>query len=245
MRATDRLWPWHLVQDLVAWRELAPVAGRKYWAHEYTARLPWLLAPLWATALWLPLTKRLPLVKRAAARELWILAIAGGAMAMGNFSPAAPWSLLQRLPVLRDLRVPSRHMILVVLALGCLIAALTYFHVWTVFLLLWVVPMMSWLKVALRLRTIGEHYGLEYDHMLRQTRTTYPNLLEKLLIAPKNIGYHLDHHLYPSVPFYNLPALHRALQAHDEFRTQAHLTHTYRTVVNECTHCVPTPLSAP
>ncbi|MFO1093709.1 MAG: fatty acid desaturase family protein [Planctomycetaceae bacterium] len=128
---------------------------------------------------------------------------------------------------------------------GGLIAALTYFQVWTVFLLLWVVPMMSWLKVALRLRTIGEHYGLEYDHMLRQTRTTYPNLLEKLLIAPKNIGYHLDHHLYPSVPFYNLPALHRALQAHDEFRTQAHLTHTYRTVVNECTHCVPTPLSAP
>jgi hypothetical protein len=30
----------------------------------------------------------------------------------------APWSLLQRLPVLRDLRVPSRHLVLMALGLG-------------------------------------------------------------------------------------------------------------------------------
>ena len=82
-------------------------------------------------------------------------------------------------------------------------------------------PLMTWLKVAVRLRTIGEHYALEYDHIFRQTRTTYPSLIERLLIAPKNIAYHLDHHLYPSVPFYNLPELHRELLKHDEFRRQA------------------------
>jgi fatty acid desaturase len=110
------------------------------------------------------------------------------------------------------------------------------------FLLYWVVPLMTWLKVALRLRTIGEHYGIEYDHTLRQTRTTYPSLIERLLIAPKNIGYHLDHHLYPSVPFYNLPALHRELQQSEEFRSQAHLTRTYVTVIDECSRCVATPM---
>jgi fatty acid desaturase len=113
------------------------------------------------------------------------------------------------------------------------------------FLMYWIVPLMTWLKVALRLRTIGEHYGIEYDHMLRQTRTTYPSLIERLLIAPKNIGYHLDHHLYPSVPFYNLPELHRELQQHEAFRTQAHLTRTYAKVIDECSQCVATPIQQP
>ncbi|MBL8849218.1 MAG: fatty acid desaturase family protein [Planctomycetaceae bacterium] len=124
-------------------------------------------------------------------------------------------------------------------------SSLFYFQLWIPFLLFWIVPMMTWLKVALRMRTIGEHYGVEYDHMLRQTRTTYPNLIERLLIAPLNIGYHLDHHLYPSVPFYHLPELHRELQKHDAFRSQAHITRTYRAVVDECTHCIPTPIDAP
>jgi fatty acid desaturase len=124
-------------------------------------------------------------------------------------------------------------------------SSMFYFNLWIPFILYWIIPMMTWLKVALRLRTIGEHYGVEYDHMLRQTRTTYPSLIERLLIAPKNIGYHLDHHLYPSVPFYNLPALHRELQQSEEFRSQAHLTRTYAGVIDECTHCVPTPLDQP
>ena len=128
---------------------------------------------------------------------------------------------------------------------GGLVFVIARYSLWLPFLLFWVVPMMTWLKVALRLRTIAEHYGIEYDHTLRQTRTTYPNLIERLLIAPKNIGYHLDHHLYPSVPFYNLPALHRELQQCEEFRKQAHLTSTYRAVIDECSHCVPTPLASP
>jgi fatty acid desaturase len=128
---------------------------------------------------------------------------------------------------------------------GGLLFVLFRYHLWTMFLMYWIVPLMTWLKVALRLRTIGEHYGIEYDHMLRQTRTTYPSLIERLLIAPKNIGYHLDHHLYPSVPFYNLPELHRELQQHEAFRTQAHLTQTYAKVIDECSQCVATPIQQP
>jgi fatty acid desaturase len=124
---------------------------------------------------------------------------------------------------------------------GVLFYVLTRYGLWMEFLLYWIVPLMTWLKVVLRLRTIGEHYALEYDHIFRQTRTTYPTLLERLLIAPKNIAYHLDHHLYPSVPFYNLPALHEELLRHDEFRTQAHLTGSYLQVLGECLRCTPTP----
>lgn len=115
-----------------------------------------------------------------------------------------------------------------------LIVTLTYFGLWIPYLVLWMVPMLTWLKVVLRMRTIAEHYALDYGHMFRQTRTTYPNLLERIFIAPRNIGYHLDHHLYPSVPFYNLRALHEELLKTEEFRKQAHLTKGYVRVLREC-----------
>lgn len=115
-----------------------------------------------------------------------------------------------------------------------LIVSFTYFGLWIPYLLFWIVPMISWLKVALRMRTIAEHYALDYGHMYRQTRTTYPNWLERIFIAPKSINYHLDHHLYPSVPFYNLRELHTELLKNDEFREEAHLTHGYRQVLREC-----------
>jgi fatty acid desaturase len=114
------------------------------------------------------------------------------------------------------------------------IVTFTYFGLWIPYLIFWMVPMLTWLKVVLRMRTIAEHYALDYSHMFRQTRTTYANWIERIFIAPKNIGYHLDHHLYPSVPFYNLPALHEELLKTDEFRKQAHLTRGYVQVLREC-----------
>lgn len=125
-----------------------------------------------------------------------------------------------------------------------LVVVLTYFSLWPVFLAYWVVPLLTSLKAVLRMRTIAEHYGVEYDHPFRQTRTTYPGLLGRILIGPKHIGLHLDHHLYPSVPFYNLPELHRELLRQETFQSQAHLTRTYRGVLRECLNCEPVSASA-
>ena len=99
-----------LLSDLFSWREFGPLPGRKYWSHEYTARLPSLIAPLLLLALpaaLQPRWRRLTLV-------LGGLGLVSVLLCLGNFSPLAPWSILQKLPVLRDLRVPSRHLILVV-----------------------------------------------------------------------------------------------------------------------------------
>jgi len=121
-----------------------------------------------------------------------------------------------------------------------LFSAMTWFFGktgWIIFLAYWVVPMLTWLKVVLRFRTIAEHYALEYDHMYRDTRTTYPQWWERVLFAPKNINYHLDHHLYPSVPFYNLPRLHEELLKDEDFSQNAHLTKHYTNVISECLSC--------
>jgi len=33
----------------------------------------------------------------------------------------------------------------------------------------------------------------------------------QFLFLPNNIGYHYEHHLYPSIPFYHLPGLREVL----------------------------------
>lgn len=35
-----------------------------------------------------------------------------------------------------------------------------------------------------------------------------------------NINYHVEHHMYPQVPFYRLPRVHRLLRKHDYLRTR-------------------------
>ena len=75
---------------------------------------------------------------------------------------------------------------------------------------------------------MAEHFGeLEYDHLLRSTRTVKTNFLECFLIAPHNVGYHIEHHLYPGVPYYNLPKLHELLMETSTFKENAHLTQGY------------------
>jgi len=78
------------------------------------------------------------------------------------------------------------------------------------------------------IRSVAEHFGeLAYDHLLTSTRTVKVNWLEQFFIAPHNVGYHLEHHLYPGVPFYHLPKLHELLMEDAEYSGKAHLTQGY------------------
>ena len=43
------------------------------------------------------------------------------------------------------------------------------------------------------------------------TRTTYANMLERLLVAPHFVNYHVEHHMMMTVPPYNLPKMHDIL----------------------------------
>jgi fatty acid desaturase len=46
-------------------------------------------------------------------------------------------------------------------------------------------------------------------------------------MAQHNIEYHIAHHLYPQVPFYNLPKLHEILMQMPTYREKAHITDGY------------------
>ncbi len=107
---------------------------------------------------------------------------------------------------------------------------------WLGLLMYWIVPYFTVFLLFLYLRSVAEHFGsMDYEHELGSSRTVYPHLWERAFFAPHNVNYHLDHHLYPSVPFYNLPQLHALLLANPQYRENAHITRGYSTgVVREC-----------
>jgi fatty acid desaturase len=51
----------------------------------------------------------------------------------------------------------------------------------------------------------AQHYGHNKDNVFEDTRSLETNKIIKFLYW--NVNFHVEHHLYPSVPFYNLPKL--------------------------------------
>jgi fatty acid desaturase len=84
---------------------------------------------------------------------------------------------------------------------------------WRWFLLLWVLPLVTLLQVILRLRAVCEHGAVtDLTTPLRAARTTFAPHGLRWLMFPHQVFYHVEHHLYPSVPHYRLPDCHRALR---------------------------------
>jgi fatty acid desaturase len=85
---------------------------------------------------------------------------------------------------------------------------------WWVWLLMWLLPMATWLPLVTRIRNIAEHalVGRNQADPLRQARTTRASLIERALLAPYWVNYHLEHHLFTQIPCWNLPQAHGLLQ---------------------------------
>lgn len=92
---------------------------------------------------------------------------------------------------------------------------------WPYYLLLWVVPALSFCMLFVRLRWISEHTFRPATNEVRDTRHVYATIFERFIVAPLNINYHIAHHLYTSVPFYNLPALHKRLMSEPHYAAEA------------------------
>ncbi|MCB9744623.1 MAG: fatty acid desaturase family protein [Alphaproteobacteria bacterium] len=98
-------------------------------------------------------------------------------------------------------------------------AALTAVQGWSAFLLLWVLPFVTWQVLVQYVRLICEHSAVQSAHpAYALTRSTLPPAWQRLLFLPLNVGHHVEHHWYPSVPFYRLPQLHAALMEQPGFR---------------------------
>ena len=84
-------------------------------------------------------------------------------------------------------------------------------HGW-LYLALWLVPLLTWQQLVLRIRNIAEHAVVRApDDVFGNARTTLANPLERLLVAPYWVNLHLEHHLLMWVPCYRLALLRRYL----------------------------------
>ncbi len=85
------------------------------------------------------------------------------------------------------------------------------------YLALWTLPLLTTLQPILRLRAICEHGAVsDLSSPLTAARSNRTwgraaNWLGRFFLFPHHVNYHLEHHLYPAVPHYNLPRLHRLL----------------------------------
>jgi fatty acid desaturase len=104
-------------------------------------------------------------------------------------------------------------------------------HAW-LYLGLWLLPMMTGLQVLLRIRGIAEHAGYQPGPDQRLNARTVVNPWQAFFLAPHNVNYHIEHHLYPAIPFFNLPKVHKLLKARGHL-PDANVYTGYRQVLQE------------
>ena len=136
------------------------------------------------------------------------LGLVGGYAATVMFEPEA-------VAVEPSLRRRDRRNVL--LAQAVLVVVFTLLFGWWAYPLLWLVPVYVFTYLADNFRAWVEHSHPEEDAAADRHRliTFLSSPVERMLFAPMNMNYHAVHHLWPSIPYYHLPAADR------EIRTQA------------------------
>jgi fatty acid desaturase len=124
---------------------------------------------------------------------------------------------------------PLRMAVLVVV-----VAVVAVRGLWLEALLVWGAPFALWFLPTMRLKGIAEHFAVANTTPLNAARTVLANPLERWLIAPHHVHFHLEHHLFPSIPCVRLPEAHAALRRVPAFVRGAHLTHGYLAFLREC-----------
>jgi len=105
--------------------------------------------------------------------------------------------------------------------------ALLYFGGWGRVLRIQLIPYFLVFPVAFTLNRLGQHYNIDPTHPLKWATLMKPSRFWDFLFVYSN--YHLEHHYFPRVPFYNLRKVHMRLRPlYDGLGLKPH---TYREIV--------------
>ena len=109
------------------------------------------------------------------------------------------------------LEVEAQKVFLITNAIGFALFAAA--GLWWAWLLMWLLPMATWLPLVSRLRNIAEHALIieNSTDALRHARTTQANFFERILVAPYWVNYHCEHHMFTHIPCWHLAKAHRLL----------------------------------
>jgi fatty acid desaturase len=107
------------------------------------------------------------------------------------------------------------------------LAALVSFGGWGAALRIQIVPYFVVFPVAFTLNRLGQHYDIDPTHPLKWSTLMRPSRTWDFLFLYSN--YHLEHHYFPRVPFYNLRKAHMKLRP--LYAELGLKPHTYREIV--------------
>lgn len=101
----------------------------------------------------------------------------------------------------------ARDVVLLLVLQSLLIGGLTLTIGWWAYPVLWMLPVYVHTFCGDLTRFFLEHsHPAPDDQIENQRMITYSSSpLERLFFSPKNINLHAAHHLWPSIPYYNLP----------------------------------------
>jgi fatty acid desaturase len=89
--------------------------------------------------------------------------------------------------------------------------------------LLWPLSWLSTYMLFARIRNAAEHGGLPgtmTTDIWHNTRTVYARWWERLTVAPNYVNFHVEHHLLPTVPSYQLRRMHQLLKDKEALQQQ-------------------------
>ena len=96
-----------------------------------------------------------------------------------------------------------------------LFTVLTLTGTWGIFLLYWMLPLLTILQIIIRWGAVCEH---QYNRLGASVQETSPLIIlkrwEKLLLPNLNFTYHIYHHYFPSMSFSQLPKAHDLFVEH-------------------------------
>lgn len=96
-----------------------------------------------------------------------------------------------------------------------------------VFLGLWLAARATVFFSITLFREMCDHFGRIPGGIYQFSRDITARGVLRHLIHPRNNGYHLTHHLLPTVPYYRLPTAHAALSKLPVFQAQACICTSY------------------
>lgn len=100
-------------------------------------------------------------------------------------------------------------------------------HVAALFFGVWMLARGTVFHAITTFRELCDHFGREPDGIFSYTRDVSTRSIWRLVIHPRNNGYHLTHHLMPSIPYHRLPGAQRRLLAMPAFAGTAKVCHAY------------------
>lgn len=106
----------------------------------------------------------------------------------------------------------------VILSMGVGVV-LTQYHFWYYFLILWVIPFLTFFQYIKFFAEVSEHGGL-YNKEKKAVKLSRNNLCHPVLqffLYPHSDNLHLVHHMLPSIPHFNAYKAHEKLMSSEEY----------------------------